>query len=52
VKFSFSFSGSYAAIVYVVFKLARIAISKGLEDMVHEALHIGWGIGWTKAHDS
>jgi hypothetical protein len=26
-------------------------VLKGLEDMVHEVLHTGQGIGWTKAHD-
>jgi len=41
-----------AAVIHVIFKLARIAILKRLEDMVHEVLHTGWGIGWTKAHNS
>jgi hypothetical protein len=27
-------------------------VLKGLEDVVHEALHTGQGIGWTEAHDS
>jgi hypothetical protein len=52
VKFSFPFSGSYAAVIHVILKSAGVSILKWLEDVVHEALHIGQGIGWTKAYYS
>jgi hypothetical protein len=50
VKFLFPFSGSYAAVIHVILKSARVSISKGLENMVHEVLHTSRGICWTKAH--
>ena len=51
-KLSLSFPGCYATIIYVIFESSWVAVSKGLEDMVHEALHAGWGIGRTKGHHS
>jgi len=48
----FPFSGCYATIVHVIFESSRVAVLKGLEDVVHGVLHTGWGIGWTEAHNS
>jgi len=50
VKFSFPFSGCYATVIHVIFKSSWVAVSKGLEDVVHKMLHTGRGIGWTEAH--
>jgi hypothetical protein len=52
VKFSFPFSGCYATVIHAIFKSSWVAVSKGLEDMVHKALHTGQGIGQTEAHYS
>ena len=51
-KFLFPFSGCYAIVVHVIFKSSWVAILKGLEDIVYEVLHAGWGIGWSKTHYS
>jgi hypothetical protein len=51
-KFSFPFPGCYATIIHVIFESSWVAVSEGLEDVVHEALHTGRGVGWTEGHYS
>jgi hypothetical protein len=50
VKLLFPFSGRYATVIHVILELARVAISKRLENVVYEVLHTSRGICWAKAH--
>jgi len=51
-KFQLSFSGYHTTVIHIIFEVSRVAVSKGLEDMIHEPLHACRGIGQSKAHYS
>jgi hypothetical protein len=50
VEFIFIWSHHDRAIIHIVFKVSGVLVMQGGEDVIHKALHIGWGISWTKGH--
>jgi hypothetical protein len=51
-KLQFAFPDCNATVIHVVFESSRVSVLKGLENMIYELLHAGWGIGWAKGHYS
>ena len=47
-----TFSSCHTAVIYIILKMSQVAVSEGLENMIHKPLHACRGIGWSKAHYS